>query len=134
MGSTIWIEAKGRPGDETHSDLSILKALDKELDVLADKLGVVKLTDFYDYRQLLEEFGDDGEGLPDPSWFDSAKGLHTVKSLRDLLERDFDALNWKPDDSTRHFPKSLSEDLEFCQTILEEAVARGQPFRLLIVP
>jgi hypothetical protein len=133
MGHTIWVEAKGRSGSETHNDMSVLKRLDVELDVLAAELGVTKLTEFYDYSQLLEEYGDEAVDLPDPSWFDSAKGLETVKALREQLAKDFDALKWKPDDSTQHFPKSLLEDLEFCQAVLEEAVARWQPFRLLIV-
>lgn len=134
MGNTIWIEAQGRPGSETHDDMSVLLRLDKPLDALATKLGVTKLSDFYDYRELLENFGDDEEELPDPSWFDSVKGLETVKSLRQHLEQDFDELEWKPDESEAHFPQTIMDDLKFCESVLEEAVAKGQKFRLLIVP
>jgi len=162
MGDTIWIEAQGRAGRETHNDMSVLLRLDKYLDVLAEKLGVAKLTEFYDYGAMADDFDDDdadggkdddeidesdGDEEDDDSeeeerddvqltgrvWFDSAKGLETVKTLREHLEKDFDALNWKPDESRRHFPRSLLEDLQFCQTILDEAVANGRKFHLLIV-
>ena len=131
MGNTIWIEAQGRSGDETHNDMNVLHALNERLDVLAEKLGVAKLTDFYDYRELLESFGD--EELPDPSWFDSAKGLETVRKLLRHLEEDFSELQWKPDKSKEHWPQSLLEHLRFCQSVLDEAVASGRRFRLLVV-
>jgi len=140
MGNTLWIESQGRPGVETHNDMSVLLRLDKPLDALADKLGVARLTTFYDYSPLNEAFDDlldedsKTESPAGPVWFDSAKGLESVKALRLHLETDFASLNWSPSKSQTQWPQLLMDDLKFCQTVLEEAVRRGQAFRLMIVP
>jgi hypothetical protein len=134
MGNVIWIDIRDRPGSETHNDLGVPLELDKQLDVLAEKLGVAKITSFYDYRELIKALGDDQEELPEPVWFDSNVGLATFKALRVCLEANWDALEWTPDKSQQHWPQSLMDDLRFCQSVLEEAVLKGQAFRLLIVP
>jgi hypothetical protein len=133
MGNTIWIEVRGRPANETHEDMNVLHALEKHLDVLAEKLGVTSLTDFYDYGEPLANFGDAEDELPDPSWFDSAKGLESFGTLRACLEKNFASLDWRPVGSEQHYPQTLFEQLQFCQSVLEEAVRKGQQFRLLIV-
>ncbi len=134
MGHTIWIEVSGRPESETHRDMSVPLRLDKQLDVLAEKLRVAKVTSFYDYRELIKSYGDGTEELPEPVWFDSTIGLATFKALRLGLEANWDALDWRPDKSQQHWPRSLLDDLQFCQSVLEDAVLKGQVFRLLIVP
>jgi hypothetical protein len=124
------------------------------LDVLAGKLGVRKLSDFYDYSELEEAYGDlgdegedtedDGEEEPAPEptleerqakgeWFDSTVGLGAVRKLRQRLTERFDDLGFKPDRSTAHWPKQLLDELSHTEAILNEAASRGQRFRLLIV-
>ena len=93
MGHTLWIEARGRPGSETHEDMSVLLRLKERLDSLSEKLGVPKLSGFYDYTELAR-FHPDGDSVCVPTWFDSAKGLLAVTTLRSLLETDFAALEW----------------------------------------
>jgi hypothetical protein len=139
VGQTIWIDVRGRPGSETHNDMSVLLRLDRELDALAEKFGVAKLSDFHDtsqlideYKSILEEAGVDSS-VPDPSWVDSSTGLETVTTLRLHLERDFSVLNWQPDKSRKHWPENLLNDLRFCEKVLNEAVSNAQPFRLMIV-
>jgi len=134
MGHTIWIDVDGRSGTETHHDMGVLHRLDKHLDALAEKLGVTRLTAFYDYRELNAAYDEAGEELPGPEWFDSAKGLEAFTALRLRLEEDWDAINWKPDKSEQHWPQSLMDDLRFCESLLEQAVLKGQRFRLMIVP
>ena len=133
MGHTIWIEVYGRPGSETHNDMGVLLRLDKQLDVLAEKLDVVKITSFYDYRSLIEDRGVSEDELPDPVWFDSAIGLATFKALRLCLEANWDALGWTPDAGREHWQRQIMNDLQFCQSVLEDAVLKGQAFRLLLV-
>ena len=138
MGHTIWIEAKGR-GSETHNDMSVLHAVQKELDDLAGRLGVTKLTAFYDYEALLDYYkdevgSDDSVEAPGPSWFDSADGLKSVATIRKELEESFDSLKLKSDKPRKHYEQKLLEDLRFCQSVLEKALADGQSFRLLVVP
>jgi len=91
MGNTLWIESRGRPRAETQRDLSILGKLDRELDKLAMRLGVTTLSSFYDDSVLIESYAELAEEAavkaesPVPKWFDSIKGLETIKALRDRL-------------------------------------------------
>jgi hypothetical protein len=151
MGQTIWVEVHGRPLKETADDSSTMHRLMDNLDVLAGKLGVRKLSDFYDYSELDEAYGDLGdagedteeEPAPEPTleerqakgeWFDSAAGLDSVRKLRQRLTERFDDLGFKPDRSTAHWPKQLLDELSHTEAILNEAASRAQRFRLLIVP
>jgi hypothetical protein len=81
MGHTLWIEDRGRPPSETHDDMSVLHDLQEPLEALAEKLGVAKITSFYDYSEL-ERAYDDGEPICTPEWFDSVSGLRSVTQLR----------------------------------------------------
>ena len=122
MGHTIWVEVHGRPLKETADDSSTMHRLMDNLDVLAGKLGVRKLSDFYDYSELEEAYGDlsdegedtedDGEeeSAPEPTlekhqakgeWFDSAVGIDSIRKLRQRLTERFDDLDFRPDRSTR---------------------------------
>jgi hypothetical protein len=130
MGNTAWIDVRGRAGSETHHDMNVLLRLDQRLDVLAVSLGVTKLTEFYDYRELI--FSYDEEIVPG-QWFDSANGLATFKALRLSLETDWDALGWTLNESQQHWRRTLMDDLGFCEKVLEQAVLNEQEFRLLIV-
>ena len=140
MGNTLWIESRGRPRAETQRDLSILGKLDRELDKLAMRLGVTTLSSFYDDSVLIESYAELAEEAavkaesPVPKWFDSIKGLETIKALRDRLQNDFGEVNWRPEKSKQHWPQHLLDEMKFCQAVLEDAVAQEQQFRLLIVP
>lgn len=155
MGHTVWVEIHGRPLKETASDSSIMHRLMDNLDALAGTLGVHKLSDFYDYSELVKAYGDFGEiddevddddnedapaeptleeGQAKGQWFDSVVGLDSVRKLRQHLAAHFDDLGFKPDRSNAHWPKQLMDELAHTETILEEAAQRGQRFRLLIVP
>jgi hypothetical protein len=124
MGSTIWIDVRGVPGDEVHEDMNVLLALGKWLDAVAIMLGVTPLTRFYDYA-----YDEDAK----PTWFDAKDGFRAVHALRDALELDFTILDWVPDESTPHWPEALLEHLRACERVLEHAVASKRRFRLMIV-
>ena len=95
MGDTIWVDVEGRAEDDLPSDSSIMLRLEKYLDILAAKLGVARLTTFYDYSALDDEFGDlvedeggDGDGgAPSDNpespgaWFDSAEAIAAVRAI-----------------------------------------------------
>jgi hypothetical protein len=155
MGHTIWVEVQGRPLKETADDSSIMHHLMDNLDELAGRLRVAKLSGFYDYSELEEAYADlvesdaeegsegGGELNREPTleerqargdWFDSAEGLESVRKLRQHLANHFKDLQFTPDDSTGHWPKQLMSELARSEAILEEAVERGRRFRLLIVP
>lgn len=134
MGNTLWIDVHERSGKETHQDMNILLCLGENLDALADRLGVTKLTAFYDYSPLLEAACDDEPSADaSPSWFDSSQGLKSVRALLDRLDNDWGSLNWQEDQSTEHYRSTLLENLRLCERVLEKAVVDRQPFRLMIV-
>ena len=151
MGHTIWVEVHGRSLKETAGDHSTMDRLMDKLDVLAGKLGVRKLSDFYDYSELEAAYGDlddaEGEGNEESAaqptleerqargdWFDSATGLDSIRKLRQRLSEQFDELGFQPDQSTAHWPEQLLAELIDAEEILTEAASRDQQFRLLIVP
>lgn len=154
MGHTIWVEIHGRPVNETAQDCSTMYRLMDNLDALAGKLGVRKLSDFYDYSELEEEYGDlgdegdesenddDEEPASEPTleerqskgdWFDSTLGLESVRKLRERLTAQFDDLGFKPDRSRGHWPKQLMDELSHAEKVLSDAASHGQRFRLLLV-
>jgi len=65
MGNTIWVQVQGRPTKETASDHSIMCHLMDNLDALAEKLRVRKLSEFYDYSAIEAEFADFDEDSDD---------------------------------------------------------------------
>ena len=156
MGNTIWVEVRGRPVKETANDSSTMYRLMDNLDALAQRLGVAKLSGFYDFSALEEAYGDLDETDDDDSadeetaeeereltleerqakgeWFDSAEGLKAIRALRQRLAEHFDELGFTPSQSTGHWPKQLMDELTITERILEAAAASQQDFRLLIVP
>jgi hypothetical protein len=153
MGHTIWVEIKGRPTKETAQDSSIMHRLMDNLDALAGKLGVQKLSDFYDYSELERAYGDfdESEDSEDAAqeepgkptleqrqakgkWFDSTVGVASVRKLREHLAARFADLGFVPDKSKGHWPKRLMDELTHTEAALNDAAAQGQQFRLLIVP
>ncbi|HXY32984.1 MAG TPA: hypothetical protein VEI07_02090 [Planctomycetaceae bacterium] len=143
MGTTIWVDVEGRPEDDVPPDHSIMFQLMDELDELSDRLKVAKLSEFCDYSVMAGEFAEELAGLelpledennPSGRWFDPGRPLEAVRAIHDRLSADFTALSWVPDRSRDHWPTVLMEELQHCRTVLEEAQARGQKCRLLIVP
>lgn len=147
MGDTIWVDVDGRAEDEPLSDNSIMLRLDEQLDRLSAKLGIAKLTDFYDYSAKEAEFADlahDADVEDDESaevarpalpgtWFDPAPALTAVGAIRQHLAQHPADLGFKPDASRSRWPADLMEELEHVQSVLDDAAARGRKFRFLIV-
>ena len=146
MGDTIWVDVQGRAEGDLPLDNSIMLRLDERLDKLAAKLGVPKLTTFYDYSAKEDEFGDFAEGdeeeeepteasasTPRGKWFDPAPALKAVTAIRQHLTRYPADLGFRPDASRSHWPADLMEELEGVQPVLEQALAEGKTFRFLVV-
>jgi hypothetical protein len=132
MSIAIWIDVNPRR-EETLSDMTVLNALAKELDALAERLGVNKVSSFFDYRELIRGSGEAEKDLPAPVWFDAATGLAAFSALHKKLKSDWAALSWTPNKSQGHWPERLMENLAFCCSVLQDAVTRKEKFRLLIV-
>jgi hypothetical protein len=150
MGDTIWVDVQGRAADDLPPDNSIMLRLDKRLDKLAAKLGVAKLTGFYDYSEIEAQMADlvdgagadeeegpaggDGDAAEKGAWFDPAAALGAVRAIREHLAEHPDDLGFKPDASRQHWSDGLMEELGQCQAALENAQSAGRKFRFLIVP
>jgi hypothetical protein len=146
MGHTIWVDVRGRSKNDLPRDNSIMLRMKDQLDRLARKLRVSKLSDFYDYSELEAQYGDfeedgseadaepAGDGQSRGSWFDSGQALAAVRAIYEHLQQHPEDLGFKPDPSRTHWPGALMDELKHCQTVLEEAVSRGHQFRFLIVP
>ena len=141
MGNTLWIEARGRPQAETAEDCSISHALADHLNALAGRLSVEPFSGFFDYSESNAAYADliaeSGVELPDEpaggTWFDAESGLKVVRALQDRLEAHPAELGFQPGPGQDHWPARLTEELRHFRAVLEQAVADGQPFRLLIV-
>jgi hypothetical protein len=114
-------------------------SLERELDALADSLGVARLSAFRDYSALEEfedEVTDEGlpEGAPQGSWFDAQEGYTTVRRLLDELRARPERLGFNPDPSQSHWVGYLLDELSYCADQLKVAAEQGHQFRFLIVP
>lgn len=148
MGHTIWVDVQGRAKNDLPCDNSIMLRLKDQLDGLSEKLRVAKLSDFYDYSALDEQYGEfaedasaaDGPGeaaegtQSKGSWFHPAQALVAVRAIREHLTRHPEDLGLKVDAARRHWPDNVMEELQRCQAVLEDAAARGRQVRFLIVP
>ena len=123
MGDTIWVDVQGRAEDDLPSDNSIMLRLERQLDKLAAKLGVPKLTTFYDYSAMEAEFADFAEGddahdedsdevskapASPGQWFDPAPALKAITAIRQHLAQHPDDLGFKADASRSHWPSDPS--------------------------
>jgi hypothetical protein len=140
MGDTIWLETTdGRSKQGGDRDNSIMLRLGEELDALADRLGVAKLSSFYDNsalaEALAEEFDDpDVAGsLPPEVWFEAEEGRRTLAALVNELRERPESLRFTLDSSRSHWPQALTEELAYCLSALSEAAAQRGKFHLLIV-
>ena len=116
MGYTIWLQVNrdGRAeGDDV--DNSIMLELETELDRLAERLGVAKLSQFRD------------------SWFDPKAAHESVSRLLEELRARPESLGFKPDSSTSHWPGYLIDELSYCAQRLRAAGEEGLKIRFLLV-
>jgi hypothetical protein len=141
MSDTIWLQvnrARGPEGGE--QDNSIMLSLGRQLDGLADDLGVTRLSAFRDYSAV-DEFLEDEvaeealpDGAPRGSWFDAKEGYTAVRRLLDELRARPERLRFKPDPSQSHWIGYLLDELSYCADQLKSAAEQGHQFRFLVVP
>jgi hypothetical protein len=136
MGHTIWVDTQGRPKDSACQDNSIMLQVQDQLDGLSTKLNVPKLSEFYDYSECKEMYGDiDTESdAMEGDWHDPGPALTAVRIIHDHLVQHPEDLGFVAAPSQKHWPTDLMEELRHCRSVLEEAASRGWPFRFLIVP
>jgi len=96
MAASLYIVVEGvDPGFDIFVNGHALARNEDALEHLAERLGVSPLLEFFSADEnsmslLLEQGGGNSNWvrpLPDPQWFDPARGLITVCALMDFLER-----------------------------------------------
>jgi hypothetical protein len=60
--------------------------------------------------------------------------LTAVLAIYHHLVEHPEELGFEADPPRKHWPEDLMQELKHCRSVLEEAVSRGQQFRLLVVP
>ena len=144
MGMTLWIQTlEGHNLSTNSEDHTLLYKLSDDLDALCDKLGVAKISSFFDstdleicMREDEDEAGEEPEidsetgssyGIDDMVWFDAASGLVTFQTLRASI-----AANELPnlDEENKIW---LLEELDDCITTLQGPSERGARFNLAII-
>lgn len=157
MGMTLWIHTlQDRDMSHESDDHTLMHDLSDELDLLCERLGVAKLSSFFDLTDLQYNFGDeDAEegdeavgdaapdqdeskvdpetgyayGIDDMQWFDAGSGLATLEALRDEVESGAGA-NLHLDEDEQEV---LLEELDDCIAQLAEMAASGGRFHLSVV-
>jgi hypothetical protein len=144
MGMTLWIHTlEGRDISTDSEDHTLMYRLSDDLDSLCDKLGVAKISSFFDSTDLEicmreddDEIGADPEidsetensyGIDDMAWFDATSGLATFQNLRASIA-DNELPNLGKEDKTW-----LLEELDDCITKLKGSSERGGKFNLPII-
>ena len=141
MGNTIWLELTDVDTLPAGSgrDNSTMLDLQDQLDTLAERLGVTKLSAFFDYSALEEDFSEElaEAGLPAASperaWFDSRQGLATIDALLEELRARPESLGFRPDGRRKEWPRAVLDDLAYCSAGLRAAVARSAEFSFRII-
>jgi hypothetical protein len=111
MSMTLWLHTlQGRDMKRESDDHTLMHELSEDLDALCIRLGVAKLSSFYDLTDMEYNYGaragamadgddepDDEEsaldpetgyayGIDDMRWFDAAAGLASLEALREEIE------------------------------------------------
>jgi hypothetical protein len=112
MSDTIWLEVHdGREKTGGDRDNSIMLRLADDLDALASRLGVAKLSAFYDSSALAGVYADEMEGadLPpvEPAWFEARAGRQTLEALLGALRENPGALQTPLRPSRSHWRAQL---------------------------
>jgi len=155
MSMTLWLHTlQEREMTRESEDHNLMHELADDLDFLCERLGVARLSSFFDLTDMEYNFdhggasetsaqinGDDDEvstldpetgyayGIDDMRWFDAAAGLATIQALRE--EIDFsDGLELHLDEEEQDV---LLDELDDCISRLREPAGNGGQFHLAVL-
>lgn len=144
MGMTLWLQTlEGRNLLTDSEDHTLMYKLSDKLDSLCDKLGVVKISSFFDHTDLeicMQENDDEADedpeidaetetsyGIDDMAWFEASSGLATFQALRASIAED-ELPNLDEKNKTW-----LLEDLDDCIIKLKGVSQRDGKFNLSVI-
>lgn len=118
MGNTVWILKEGQESDDW--DHSLLLTYETQLDAICDDLKISKLSHFYDFSILAEEFETQ----------DTPKFIYPREISPDLLK----LLSALKSDKSKLNDLELIEEIEDCIKKLNEAYDLNSRVRIAIIP
>ncbi len=131
MGATLWMQlTDGVTVIGGDRDNSIMLRLASELDAVAARLGVRRLSAFHDMTgvsfiaRILQRRG---------AWFNIEEGRRTFGSVLVELRERPESLGFVPDRSRAHWPSALIDELEYCLSMLNNAAPEQKQFRIRVV-
>jgi hypothetical protein len=115
LGDTLWLQVK-RAGKVTggERDNSIMLRLERELDELADELGVTRPSSLR-------------------AWSKATVGYEAIDAILRALQESPQRVRYPPDPSRAHWPDLLLQELTHCAGVLRVAAGDGCPIRFRIV-
>jgi len=151
---TLWIHTlQGREMSRDSDDHSLMHDLADELDALCLRLGVAKLSSFFDLTDMqynlgeepgtddeVMDFDEDAEpaldaetgyayGIDDMQWFDAATGLAALQALRSEIDASAGAEMHLSEEQQ----DVLLAELDDCIMQLIETAAQGGRFHLAVL-
>jgi hypothetical protein len=153
MSMTLWLHTlQGREMTRESDDHTLMHELAEELDALCVRLGVAKLSSFYDLTDMEynyagrggpgERADDDDEevstldpetgyayGIDDMRWFDAAVGLQALQALHEEITADG---GFELHLSEEEFDVLLDE-IEDCIVQLRQAAGQQGRFHLAVL-
>lgn len=144
MSMTLWIQTlEDRDLSTDSEDHTLMYRLSDDLDSLCGKLGVAKISSFFDCADLeicmredddetcedpeIDSETENSYGIDDMVWFDASAGLATFQTLRtSIAENELSNL----DEENKTW---LLEELDDCITKLKGPSKRGGKFNLPII-
>ena len=154
MSMTLWLHTlQDREMSRDSEDHNLMHELADDLDFLCERLGVFKLSSFFDLTDMEFNFDHGGAlaqsaqvdeddevstldpetgyayGIDDMQWFDAGAGLATLSALRE--EIDFsDGLELHLDEEEQEV---LLSELDDCIMHLRDPAAKGGKFHLAVL-
>jgi len=138
MGTTIWVLSnKTAEGDDW--DHSALFHAVEELDPICERLGLVKISTFLDWKDFEANMSEDDE-FPDEealrdkaSWFNPLEALPMLRALREYLTSNKSERESLLGQAKEYLLEELLEDLDDCISKVEKIATDGDLFHFCVV-
>ena len=152
MSMTLWLHTlQGRDMSRESDDHTLMHTLAADLDALCLRLGVAKLSSFFDLTDMEYNYDGRGEavdedepgeahgvldpetgyayGIDDMRWFDAAAGLQALQALREeILENGGFELHLSEEQED-----VLLDEIDDCIALLKEPAEHNGRFHLAVL-
>jgi len=139
MGTTIWVLSKNEVTEGDDWDHSALFYAVEKLDLICDRLGLVKLSTFLDWTDFDLNMSEDDDEFPDAelsdrvSWFHPSEALPMLRSLREYVASNESEIVSLLEEGKEHLSEELLEDLDDCISKVKKIEIEGDLFHFCVV-